>query len=208
MKSSCPDVVLPAGEVHLVATQVDVGVWEHRADLLEERAHEVVCGVQNGVHGSEAAGGGWPRVTRCEQIRLAWEGEEATALKWWGLVGGLGENPERTKLTFAPRLRVSRSVKLRDDTDSSEAGKLNHHLHIGRRVHVCVGVVSSLWTREWQLVSRIGSSSHTFRTSVWTSEASDGKKQTEIFLSLVPLDHLTFLLLEAVMSEKNPTTLD
>lgn len=50
--------ILPAGEVHLVATQVDVGVWEHGADLLEERAHEVVGGVQNGVHGSEAAGGG------------------------------------------------------------------------------------------------------------------------------------------------------
>lgn len=57
-KSSCPDIVLPAGEVHLIATQVDVGVGEHGADLLEERFHEVICGVQNGVHGSKAAGGG------------------------------------------------------------------------------------------------------------------------------------------------------
>lgn len=57
MKSGWPDIVLPAGEVHLVATQVDVGVREHGADLLEERAHEVVRGVDNGVHGSEAAGG-------------------------------------------------------------------------------------------------------------------------------------------------------
>lgn len=57
MKGSCSDVVLPAGEVHLVATQVDVGVWKHGADFLEEQAHEVVRGVQNGVHGSEAARG-------------------------------------------------------------------------------------------------------------------------------------------------------
>lgn len=57
-KSSCPDIVLPAGEVHLIATQVDVGVGEHGADLLEERFHEVICGVHNGVHGSKAARGG------------------------------------------------------------------------------------------------------------------------------------------------------
>lgn len=67
------------------------------------------------------------------------------------MVGGL-EGIQRVhrcallKLTFAPRLRVSRSVKLGDNTNSSEAGKLNHHLYVGRRVHVCVRVVSSLRT--------------------------------------------------------------
>lgn len=66
-----PAIVLPAGEVHLIATQVDVGVGEHGADLLEERFHEVICGVQNGVDGSKAPGGGWPRVARCEQVLLA-----------------------------------------------------------------------------------------------------------------------------------------
>lgn len=72
-------------------------------------------------------------------------------LKWSCLVGWMvGHSRWDTlvetlwKLTFAPRLRVSRSVKLRNDTDSSEAGILNHHLYIGRRVHVCVRVVSSL----------------------------------------------------------------
>lgn len=133
---------------------MDVGVWEHGADLLEEGAHEAVGGVQNGVDRSEAAGGGGPRVTRCEQIRLACEAEEEfTTWKLLPLNGWrVEDSPKRQrcalwKLTFAPRLRVSWSVELRDDTYSSEAGKLNHHLYIGRCVYVCVRVVSSLWTK-------------------------------------------------------------
>lgn len=63
----------PAREVHLVASQVDIGVGEHGADILEELSHEVVRGVQDGVHRSEGAGGFGARVTRCEQIFLAWQ---------------------------------------------------------------------------------------------------------------------------------------
>lgn len=62
---------LPAVEVDLVAPQVDVGVGEHAADLLEELAHEVVRGVQDGVHWAEGAGGFVSRVTRREQVFLA-----------------------------------------------------------------------------------------------------------------------------------------
>ena len=63
--------VSPAGEVHLITSQVNVGVGEHGADLLKELAHEVVGGVQDGVHWSEGAGGFGARVTRREQIGLA-----------------------------------------------------------------------------------------------------------------------------------------
>lgn len=76
------------------------------------------------------------------------------------MVGRESKVTELEKLTFAPRLRVSRSVELGDDTNSSETGKLNHHLYIGRRVHVGVRVVSSLRTRGWQLVSNTGSLRH------------------------------------------------
>lgn len=63
----------PAGEVHLITSQVDVGIREHGADLPEEQLHEVVRGVQDGVHRSEGARGFGARVTGREQIRLAWE---------------------------------------------------------------------------------------------------------------------------------------
>lgn len=61
----------PAGEVHLVSTQVDVGVGEHDADLLEELGHELVGAVQDGVDWSEGAGGFGARVAGCEKVRLA-----------------------------------------------------------------------------------------------------------------------------------------
>lgn len=69
-----PDTVFtvsPAAEVHLITPQVNVGIREHSADLLEEMAHEVIRGVQDGVHWSEGARGFGARVTGCEQIRLA-----------------------------------------------------------------------------------------------------------------------------------------
>lgn len=62
--------VLPAVEVHLVPPQVDVGVGEHGADLLEELAHEVIGGVQDGVHWAEGARGFGARVTRGEKVFL------------------------------------------------------------------------------------------------------------------------------------------
>ena len=63
--------VSPAGEVHLVTSQMNVGIREHVADLLEELLHEVIRGVQNGVDGSEGARRRGARVTGCEQICLA-----------------------------------------------------------------------------------------------------------------------------------------
>lgn len=71
MKKGFSDSVLPAGEVHLIAPQVNIGIREHSADLLEEQSHEVIRGVQNGVHRSEGAREAGARVTRCEQIHLA-----------------------------------------------------------------------------------------------------------------------------------------
>lgn len=55
---------------------------------------------------------------------------------------------DRIKLTFAPRLSVSRRVKLWDDTNASQTGKFNHHLHISGGVHVCVWVERSLPARQ------------------------------------------------------------
>lgn len=54
---------------------------------------------------------------------------------------------DRIKLTFAPRLSVSRCVKLWDDTNASQTGKFNNHLHIRGGVHVCVWVERSLPAR-------------------------------------------------------------
>lgn len=64
-------MVLPASEVHLVASQVNIRVREHAADLLEELAHEVVSGVQDGIDWPVRAGGSGPSVTGREQIFLA-----------------------------------------------------------------------------------------------------------------------------------------
>lgn len=61
----------PAGEVHLITPQVNVGVGEHGADLLKELGHELVRGVQDGVHRSKGAGGFGAGETGCEQIQLA-----------------------------------------------------------------------------------------------------------------------------------------
>lgn len=63
--------VSPAGEVHLITSQMNVGIREHSADLLEELLHKVICGVQNGVDWSEGARGFGAGVTGCEQICLA-----------------------------------------------------------------------------------------------------------------------------------------
>lgn len=57
----------------------------------------------------------------------------------------------RQGLTFPPGLRVSWGVELRDDPDAPQASKLDHHFHVRRRVHVAVGVVSSL--RTWRGVN-------------------------------------------------------
>lgn len=66
--------VSPAGEVDLITPQVNVGVGEHDADLLEELLHEFICSVQNGIYWPEGARWFGAGVTRCEQIRLTWEG--------------------------------------------------------------------------------------------------------------------------------------
>ena len=73
--------VLPAAEVHLITSQVDVAVGEHGADLLEELAHEVVRGVQDGVHRAEGAGRFGARVTGCEQISLTLE-QKRREVEW------------------------------------------------------------------------------------------------------------------------------
>ena len=52
------------------------------------------------------------------------------------------------KPTFAPGLRVSRRVKLWDNPDAPQPGKLDDHLHIARRVHVGVRVVSALLAKK------------------------------------------------------------
>lgn len=64
--------VSPACEVHLITSQVNVAIGEHGADLREELSHEVVRGVQDGIHWPERARGFGPRVTGCEKIFLAW----------------------------------------------------------------------------------------------------------------------------------------
>lgn len=66
------DKVSPAAEVHLVAPQVNVGVREHCADLLEQLAHEHIGGVEDGVDRSEGSGGAGPGVARSEQVPLTW----------------------------------------------------------------------------------------------------------------------------------------
>ena len=48
------------------------------------------------------------------------------------------------KPTFAPGLRVSRRVKLWDNPDAPQPGKLDDHLNVGGRVHVGVRVVGAL----------------------------------------------------------------
>lgn len=63
--------VSPAGKVHLITPQMNVGIREHSADLLEELVHEVICCVQDGVHWSKGARGFGARVTGCKQILLA-----------------------------------------------------------------------------------------------------------------------------------------
>lgn len=50
------------------------------------------------------------------------------------------------KLTFTPRLGVSRGVKLRDHANAPQAAELDHHLHVSGRIHVRVRVVSALPT--------------------------------------------------------------
>lgn len=57
--------VSPAGEVDLITPQVNVGVGEHRADLLEEPFHEFICSVQNGIYWAEGARRFGAGVTGC-----------------------------------------------------------------------------------------------------------------------------------------------
>lgn len=40
---------VPAGEVDFIPSQVQVGVWKHRAYFIEQHAHELVAGVQHWV---------------------------------------------------------------------------------------------------------------------------------------------------------------
>lgn len=63
--------VSPAAEVHLIASQMNISIGKHCADLLKELAHEVIRGIQDGVHWSKGARGFGARVTGCEQICLA-----------------------------------------------------------------------------------------------------------------------------------------
>ena len=49
-----------------------------------------------------------------------------------------------SKPTFAPGLRVSRRVKLWDNPDAPQPGKLDDHPNVGGRVHVGVRVVGAL----------------------------------------------------------------
>lgn len=62
--------VLPAGEVHLITPQMNISIREDGADLLEELPHEIISGVQDGVHWSEGARGLGAGITGCEQICL------------------------------------------------------------------------------------------------------------------------------------------
>lgn len=134
-----PRLVSPAGEVHLIAPQVNIAIREHSADLLKELGHEGICRVQDGVHWSKASRRLRSRVTGREQIFLAWQRTRVESM-----LSEIRHHFDDVKSTFSPRLSVSGCVKLCDNTNAPQTGKFNHHLHIRRCVHMCVWVECSL----------------------------------------------------------------
>lgn len=58
--------LVPAGEIHLISSKVKIKIREDRADLQEERAHELIGAVENGIHRSKGARGLRPRVARSQ----------------------------------------------------------------------------------------------------------------------------------------------
>lgn len=69
--SMTPRLVSPAGEVHLIAPQVNIAIGEHGADLFKELGHEGIGSVQDGVHWAKGSRRLRSRVTGREQIFLA-----------------------------------------------------------------------------------------------------------------------------------------
>lgn len=47
--------LVPAGEVNFISAKVQIEIWEDRADLQEEHAHELICIVEDGIHRPEGA---------------------------------------------------------------------------------------------------------------------------------------------------------
>ena len=56
--------LIPAGEINLISSKVQVKVWENSADLQEECAHELVGVVESRIHWPKGARGVRPRVAR------------------------------------------------------------------------------------------------------------------------------------------------
>lgn len=76
---------VPAGEVHLVAAEVNVVVGEDGGHLPEEAAHEVVRAVENGVDWAPGPRGPGTGEARRQKTRLSWGGNPESRAPALGL---------------------------------------------------------------------------------------------------------------------------